>query len=277
MLDPWVLPTANAAIAAIKNRDAIAKAWDQIASRAPGKQIRIAVVGEAGVGKSVLVDYLLGDAYSRGYKPPSQSSTIERDSRKFDKHRYIFSVVPGQPVHRDRRNDLQDTVGGKNPVDGVIYVVANGYHELRSMMAHDVAAQLKLQDIPSLVKDRRAAEIADFERTLTVLRSAIGNHRRPSWLLLAVNKVDLYSTTGSLNAAQSHYLGDASKFQALMTDFLGRVGSDNFMFANVPVCGWLDHFRFKDLEVKSELTPAQRDVMLVNALSIIERLSKGRN
>jgi GTPase SAR1 family protein len=275
-MDPWVTPTVSAATAVIKNREHVAKAWDRILAKTIGRGFNIAIVGEAGVGKTVLVDHLVGDAFSADYRPPGRSARVEKDSRKLNKHRYKFSVVPGQPIHRDRIRDLEDVLTGKPHLDGIIYMVANGYHELRTTFAEDIAASIQLTDIAQLRERRLQAELADFRSTLALLRRSIGEHRQPSWMILAVNKADLFCSPDALAVAREQYVGESSEFRQAVDEFLSQVGSDNFKWTAIPTCAWLEAFSVGDERIPSSLSIDQRNAMLHSLFDVMERTCQGK-
>ena len=275
-MDPWVTPTISAATAVIKNREQLSKAWDRILAKTIGRGFNVAIVGEAGVGKTVLVDHLVGDAFAGNYSPPGQSSRIENDSRRLNKHRYKFSVVPGQPIHRDRIRDVDEVLAGKPHLDVVIYVVANGYHELRTTTAEDIAANMQLTNIVQLRERRIQAELSDFQATLSILRRPIREHRQPSAMILAANKADLYCSEVELAAARQRYVGEASEFRTAMDEFRAQVGSDNFQWTAIPTCSWLETFSIGDEKVASGLSIAQRNAMLHSFFDVLERICQGK-
>jgi GTPase SAR1 family protein len=275
-VDPWVTPSINLTITAFKNRKAIAKAWDRAARRVGGRGFRFVVAGEPGVGKSVLMDHLSGDAFAAKYKPPGTSPNIEKDSRRVHRNRYRFEVVPGQAAHRDRISDLSKTLKAKEGPDGVIYVVANGLHELRSTLVEDQIAMAAFDDLSSYQANRREAELNGLVETLKIMRETIREKRRPSWLILAVNKADLFGSQTELDGAKTHYLSSGSPFRQAVDEFRAQVGADNLLWSCVPTCSWLEPFRFGATDVRPQFSPEQRNAMLAGLMGTVEQLSLGR-
>ncbi|GAA3550187.1 hypothetical protein GCM10022197_01270 [Microlunatus spumicola] len=275
-MDLWITPAVGVTSALIKNRADVLKIWDKLVAKVAGPAIDIAVVGQQGVGKTVLVDHLTGDAFSPEYQPPGQSNTVEKDSRRVNRHRYRFAVVPGQPIHRDRISDLDHELTERKRLDGVVYVVSNGYHEKRKLMSERIAGHLEDVDLATAQSRALASELDDLRRTLEIIRRGIKKSGQPSWLILAVNKVDLYGSDEELQAVQSRYLSPDSPFRQSLDEFSNQVGSDNFMWTATPVCSWLENFSVGNETVKTQYNQAQRNASLLAFFSSVEKVSEAK-
>lgn len=74
---PWLLPLAESAY---KHREEIGGAWRRLSAVLLGEKRVVAFTGCAGVGKTVLLDYLTQDAYEQSYRP----LTSRRKRKKVD-------------------------------------------------------------------------------------------------------------------------------------------------------------------------------------------------
>jgi GTPase SAR1 family protein len=153
----------------------------------------VVFTGMAGVGKSVLLDHLTGKAFVDGYKPPPMSEETEKGRVKGK--RILVQVVPGQQAV-PRWRSLDRIFKGSKPVHGVVHVLANGFAKERS---HDAIHSLIFdKKITTVAKYRTIAlekERTDLAETCGAIRESYRKHREPSWLLLAIDKVDLYQET----------------------------------------------------------------------------------
>jgi putative protein kinase ArgK-like GTPase of G3E family len=90
----WVIPAIEGAY---KHRDEIVPLWEKIDAFLLGKKSRIAITGMPGVGKSVLLEHLTGEAYERNHPMPEQPSPNAETGRILArKKRILLSTIPGQ-------------------------------------------------------------------------------------------------------------------------------------------------------------------------------------
>lgn len=97
--DKAIVGAAGVVIPALwKGRELVSALVRRIVERLLGRRERIAVTGCAGVGKSVLLDSLSGEARSVEYDAPtSPSLRVETGRVSWEALRASVSVVPGQP------------------------------------------------------------------------------------------------------------------------------------------------------------------------------------
>ncbi len=80
-----------------KLREPIGAMWRRIAERLFGRRQTIAFTGMAGVGKSVLLDYLSEEARTVEYEAPAgPSAKVEEGRFSVDALRASVRVLPGQ-------------------------------------------------------------------------------------------------------------------------------------------------------------------------------------
>lgn len=254
----WVLPVAKEAY---DHREEILSAWGRLTALLLGKKKSIAFTGMSGIGKTVLYDHLSGKAFKQGYSPPLTSQALETGKLSKPKKRIHISVIPGQDAP-PRQDAIEKIFSGKNAVDGVIYVVANGFAEVRSQQAKEVLINTtKLSTIDQYRDFHLGQELKSLDSTCELIRQSIHRHQKPSWMLVAVAKIDLYYE--SIKQAEAYYspYGN-SRFVDRIKQLQSQVGTDAFSWDTVPVCTWLEDFKWNTETCYSTLKPYQRDYFL---------------
>jgi Fe2+ transport system protein B len=263
----WLLPAAKEAY---KNRDEIKSLWSRISTYFLGKKSSLAVTGMAGVGKTVLFDHLSAKAYKRGYKPPGRSEDEESGKVSAEGQRIGFRTIPGQSA-KPRREALDHIFLGKKPVDGVIHVVANGFIEIRKQVSRQ--AHIKDAGLDTLEKFRAfymKEDLKDLHETCEIIRQSFQKHRKPSWVLVAVTKADLFY--GSIEQAEKHYSPEGDgEFSQRMKLLQSQIGSDNIRWEALPVCAWLEDFQWNGEQQPSLLKPDERDHYIALFAEQLER------
>ncbi len=218
----WILPVAEKLY---QNREEIQNNFQKITNRLVGEKSKIVITGLPGVGKTVLSDYLTDVAYKRGYTSPLKSEDLETRGTSIQKQRLDFKVIPGQDS--PQRNSALDEffAGNENPdIDGVIHVVANGMSRVGGGFSQQLRMGSSLQDYQ---QERLVEEVEDLRQICELIRKSIRKNRQPSWLLVAVTKVDLYYD--SIETARDRYsIQGKSEFSDQMKLLSNQVGSDNF-------------------------------------------------
>ena len=267
----WILPAAETAY---KHRDEIMRAWDRVMALVRGKKSCIAFTGTMGVGKSALFDYLTGRAYARGYRPRGTSQAAERGEVLTRGSRMGIYVVPGQPS-RPRRETLDDLFGGKRKIHGVVHGVANGFITLRCQVA--MAALKRDAHITTLeqyTQYQKRNELDDLGETCDKIRNALGKVRQPSWMIVAVTKIDLFYD--EIAEVQRYYSPEGdSEFITRMRTLEKQVGTDNFRWEAVPVCSWLEDFQWNGEVQRPSLNPLRRDHFLAQLVELLESYCAG--
>jgi GTPase SAR1 family protein len=260
----WILPVAKEAY---DNREAIATNWDKFRKFFDGKNTTIAVTGLPGAGKSVLCDYLTGEAYKRDYQKPGKSEKLEKGIVSTKSLNIRLATVPGQ----DSPNKLQaldELFDQDSPIDGVIYVVANGFTNVRSAFAQELLA--KKNSLVLYRESQFAQEIEDLGNICELIRKSIRRSGRPKWLLVAVTKIDLYYD--DIETARDRYYRGESDFSARIQRLSNQVGSDNFTWDAFPVCSSLDDFILGKETVISKFKEEQRSYYIRHFLQKIKAL-----
>lgn len=256
-MDPaWVIPAAGQAF---KNRQDIASGWSRLLALLLGKKSQLVVTGMAGSGKTVLLDHLSGVAFSPEYEPPEgKSPEVDRKKLRRPGQRLGFAVIPGQEDGPNRLLGFDELFLGKKPVAGVIHVVCFGYNETRGEFAKEALEEIDLQ---TLRERRLKQELEDLRATCAVIRSSWTRFRVPLWMLVVVNKVDLYED--KLDEARRRYSERSEgEFVETIQELRENIGKDNFGWQAIPGCSWLESFRWGDQVVETKLVPSQRNQLL---------------
>ena len=200
-MDPtWAIPVAGQAI---RNREEISGVWKGLLNKILGKHSQLAMTGMPGSGKSVLLDHLSGKAFDAKYKLPETSAQVERETLRRSGQRLALAVLPGQST-ASRLQGINDLFLDKKRVRGVIHLVSFGYTETRSPFAVEAMRSQALDDLRSA---RLEEELNDLEATCSTIRSYWNRHHEPIWMIIAANKVDLFSDDKSLAEAHTRYSG----------------------------------------------------------------------
>jgi GTPase SAR1 family protein len=259
----WVAP---AILAGIKERKDIgsflAGLWAKLFSR----KARLAVTGMEGAGKTVLLDALTGKAFQRNYTKPTRSQKMETGSVAADTRKIILAVVPGQQAH-PRHVALDDIFRGKRPVDGAIHVVSSGFASVRTTDAVRVlVTDHGITTVRKFRQYQKRREVEDLQETCRAIRDAHRRHHAPKWLVVAVDKVDLYHN--ELAEIERQYSPSAqTDFVRELNALAEQVGTDFFRWTALPVIGCIENFEWNGHTHHAQLQEEWRERYLKQFLT----------
>jgi hypothetical protein len=214
----------------------------------------VAVTGMTGVGKTELVDHLVGRATPEGTSE-SGSAVMERRVRRGRRLTgFRFRVVPGE--NAATRLGALDEVFHDDPVDGVLHVVAHG---------HATGRRTAGTTGPAVV-DREAQLAAELEDwTVTAHRIAAMAVRRahPTWLVVVVTKVDLYADRVD-DVVRSYSPGSGTPFGDRLDELRALAGAAKLSIDVLPACSHIDG---------DAVSPKQRDAYLAALETRMAQLS----
>ncbi|WP_210439121.1 hypothetical protein [Nocardioides xinjiangensis] len=190
----------------------------------------VAVTGMTGVGKTRLADRLsrrAGSQAAAGGGPDVGSAVMERRTRRTSRLRgYRFRVVPGE--NAATRLGALDEVFHDEPVDGVLHVVAYGHATPRRTAGTTGAAVASREE-------QLAAELDDWAITAHRIASMAVRRERPTWLVVAVTKADLFAD--DIDAAVRYYSpGSGSPFGDRLDELRALAGGAKLSIDVLPVC-----------------------------------------
>lgn len=186
----------------------------------------VAVTGMTGVGKTRLADRLARRASAEEGQEVG-SAVLERRTRRNARLRgYRFRVVPGE--NAATRLGALDEVFHDEPVDGVLHVVANGYATPRRRGGTTGAALASREE-------QLAAELEDWAITAHRIASMAVRRDRPTWLIVAVTKADLFADDVE-EAVRYYSPGSGSPFGDKLDELRALAGGAKLSIDVLPVC-----------------------------------------
>lgn len=254
-----------------KLREPIGAIWRRITERLLGRRQTVAITGMAGVGKSVLLDYLSEEARATDYDAPTApSAKVEEGKVSIDTLRATVKVVPGQGGPR-RLDALEDLIEG-GEVDGVIHVVANGLAVVRDAAQRQSYASRGVVTIDQLRALHLHEELRDFEEVAAAVRKGRRKAKRPRWMIIAASKLDLCPAAREPMIAWYEH-DPRSPFAQARRSFHALVGIDTFALVTRPLAVRLEDFEWEGTRAATSLEESTRARLLRELLETIDDLS----
>jgi len=261
--------------AGIKHRKSI---WQFINNKLLGEQKKVAFFGAAGAGKTVLFDYLSGIAYKQDYHPPVTSQRSEKTIKKIPKdsphgipkRRLGYIVIPGAES-TPRFETIDDLLDKHHGVFGIVHVVCNGFTAIRQEDAKRVLInQYNLKTIQDFRDYQKQEELKDLDLTCNFVKESIRKYNQPKWMIIALTKVDLYYDALETNIEVYSPLFQKSEFSIKLNELQNSVGKANFRLELVPVCSWLEDFKWNQEVASSQVNQITRNDFIEKLLDKIK-------
>ncbi|MCQ4251656.1 GTPase domain-containing protein [Pseudomonas stutzeri] len=253
-LSDWTdfVPTvAKPVVYLYKYRHLIQEQWKKFQIAASLGKPNIAITGRAGVGKSVLASYYHGEANGLRWYKPDSSQDVEIKPITVGDWTKIVHVIPGQQS-KERSVSLSQALHQNVGLEGIIHVVDWGYTAIRD----EAVRQQMVSQGTETIEDFRALnlklELEDLKLVLHAIDLSISSGGGPKWLIIAVNKIDLYKD--AMFAARSYYCPEfESEFTDELNSLLKAVGKHNLNISCIPVCPSPEGFRWNKESINTQI------------------------
>ncbi|NOH45846.1 GTPase domain-containing protein [Vibrio cyclitrophicus] len=248
-----LVPTvAKPVVYAYKYRRFIQEYWKKAQVKVGLGKPSVIVTGRSGVGKSVLASHYHGEANTQDWNEPGTSQDVEIKPITIGDWTKIVAVIPGQNS-QERSKALDEALNRTDELDGVIHVVDWGFTSIReAAVRKEMIESRGIDSIDKVREHHLNLELKDFELMLDKLAMSIANGRGPKWLVIAVNKVDLFET--DLLVAECYYNPlCTSPFTDKINLFLKTVGANNIKIVHLPVCPMPEPFEWNGIIVAPQV------------------------
>jgi GTPase SAR1 family protein len=248
-----LLPTVlKLPVNAYKNRELIQKLWTKFQVFCNSGSTDIVILGRPAVGKSLFCSHLYGETTNLGYDLPRTSKDVETKAISLGKWTEIVRVIPGQAT-RERIGALANIFEADEVPDGIIYVVDWGYTDPRdSVVKNTMINDEGIDTVEKLREFNLQLELEDFAEVLKLIKETYVKRKGPKWIIIAVNKVDLYFD--KINSAQKYYSsGNTSPFSILLDETLSHIGKLNVKCKVVPISSWQSDLEWNKETVKTNI------------------------
>lgn len=276
-IDSWtdlVSVVAKPAVYAYKYRKFIQDQWKKAQVKVGLGKPSVIITGRAGVGKSVLASHYHGEANNLDWNEPGTSPDVEIKPITIGDWTKIVAVIPGQNTS-ERARALDEALNQTTDLDGVIHVVDWGFTSIReSAVKMDMIESRGIDTVGRIRAHNLALELADFESMLEKLTMSISNGRGPKWLVIAVNKIDLFETS-LLEAEKYYHPSCGSAFADKVSSFYEAVGKNNIKVVSLPVCSMPEPFEWNQVVVRAQIDSVAKQRSYLRAF--IEQISVLQN
>lgn len=262
---------ARVAINGYQNRHLIQKFWTKARAYADLGKTQIAITGNAGTGKTLLAAQMHGRARELFFDLPKESTNVEVEAITPGKWSKLVRVLPGQTSVR-AKGEIE-VFEGNDSLEGVIHVVDFGFTSPRDDAS--IATLIKTDQIDTLEKLRAynlQAELSALGDLFVDIRRLQTKHKKPKWLVIAVNKIDLYCNERN-NALNHYHPYGNGEFGTRLKAFMQEIGSSNLKVYIVQSCAYEKNFIWNGLETKSLLERQEQHRILKDLMSVIAALS----
>lgn len=193
---------AQAALLAYEHRDSISGIFASLAHIIKHGRTRVMVIGPGGTGKTTLSYRMAGKSGEKivgAYNVSSGKETKKLDDVPLGS----VVTIPGQPGRRERQAPEIHRMLSKDHIDGIIHVVAYGFHSLEvdSYTEHRLyqSGQTTQDFMDVYLPEMRAEEV----QVVHEIRTAMTGANTVPWMITLVCKQDLW--WAGRTTARAHY------------------------------------------------------------------------
>lgn len=257
----------------ITHRNWIRKGWTIIKAWADWGNTQIVVTGHSGAGKSVLTDLLQGKGRKINYDLPEESLKTDTEAICMDNWDKLTRVLPGQKGRRVK--GVLEALNDNHSLEGIIHVVDFGYSSPREKDSIDtLITKDQIDTIEKLREHNLNQEIEDLKELLFDVRKLKyqTKNKCPKWLIISVNKVDLYYD--DLEICLAHYHPDGnSNFSKVLKKFQFEFGTNNFSVYVSHVCAHEVDFSWNNQKVTSQLPTVKQKQLFQSYVKTLDKIS----
>ncbi len=256
------------------HRQTIQKYWTKAKAYVDVGDTQIVITGHAGAGKTMLAGQMHGRARELVFEIPGESRSVEVDAITAGQWTKLVRVLPGHTGFRTHGEI--ETFEDNRSLEGVIHVVDFGYVAPRDPVARDtLVSKYGIDTVEKLRARNLRLEVEDLKVLLSDIRRLHSKHENPSWLAIAVNKVDLFAA--DRQKALNHYHPDGTgEFGGTLREFQGQIGSSNFAVHVIQACAYETDFSWHGSNVPSSLQRREQDEILRQFMESIAAISEAR-
>lgn len=271
----WTTPvslTVRAGKFAFDNRHAIQRYWTLAKAYLDTGSTQVVITGMPGAGKSLLNAQMHGRARDLYFEEPGESTKVETDAVTLGEWTKLVRVLPGQSGYRTHGEI--EAFQGNGKLEGVIHVVDFGYSSPRDpVVAETLVTNDGLDTIEKLRARNLSLEIDTLKLELANVRKLVAQHSSLKWLLIAVNKIDLYPD--QMSAALAHYHPDGnSAFGEALRVLQRDVGKDNLGIYIAGSCAYEADFRWNGAVAQSALPRKKQDLVLRDFMKSVAMITR---
>lgn len=254
-----------------KNRHVIQHYWTKLKVKFNFGKAQIIVTGAPNAGKSLLSAQIHGKGRELFFVTPEASSTVEASAIQFGEWTRLVKVLPGQ-VGLRTEGEL-DAYAKRSALEGIIHVVDWGYSVPRDpVVLQSWVEQDGVVTIEQLRTQNLQTELDALKLELGNVRKLHHQEKRPKWLVVAVNKVDLFFD--QLPSALKYYHPDGgSPFSRALSELQKDLGTSNFAVYVMNVCAHEERMVFNGHIVESSLEKGKKDELLRNFSRTVSKIT----
>lgn len=212
---------------------------------------QVVVMGRAAVGKSVILARLTSSSDNFDWNLPPTSNGPEAAVLRLKHSSMIVRALPGQD-DASKYKAMGEAFYKHKGLKGAIYVCDWGYTKVRSKA---VSAEMVASGVTGIAERRAIAlteELRDFERFCEKIKESYSRCGTPQWLLVIVNKCDLFHH--KIDDAQRYYDKDGdSVFADLIKELVNYIGAGNIFVESFPMSCWHENFNWNGDIAQSQL------------------------
>lgn len=260
---------ARTAFSGYSNRKHLKYAWVWALSKLNLGKTDIVITGEAGAGKSMLAGHMNGEARKLFFKTPGESTEVETSAIIFGETPKLVRILPGQQGRRTKGEI--DSIDENKKLEGIIHVVDFGHLIPRDPVQIRQSIDQFESQFESLQQHNLLRETNSIKSLTDTLIKTQHKHKRPKWIIIAVNKIDLFEDS-LLDALKFYHPQGGSPFGEALRELQHRVGSNAIEIYVVPCCAHEIDLTWGQVTIQSKLPRQKQKEYLEQFIEVVKRV-----